>query len=85
MLARDFLNGFHINVGDKLGTNDSAKTKGHPSNGISPGRLAAYQILKRVEEEGAYASILLATWDELPERDRALCYELTMGSFCGDS
>ncbi|HZE72777.1 MAG TPA: 16S rRNA (cytosine(967)-C(5))-methyltransferase RsmB [Pyrinomonadaceae bacterium] len=58
---------------------DSAKTKGHPSNGISPGRLAAYQILKRVEEEGAYASILLATWDELPERDRALCYELTMG------
>ncbi|HEY6121638.1 MAG TPA: 16S rRNA (cytosine(967)-C(5))-methyltransferase RsmB [Pyrinomonadaceae bacterium] len=48
-------------------------------SGISPARLAAYQILKRVEEDGAYASVLLAVEDDLSERDRSLTYELTMG------
>ena len=46
----------------------------------SDARLAAFHILRRVEEEGAYSSILLArTTDELNAPDRALCYELVLG------
>ena len=49
------------------------------SNPVSPARLAAFQILQRVED-GAYASILLAQKEpELTPRDRALCHELVMG------
>ena len=49
------------------------------SNPVSPARLAAFQILQRVED-GAYASILLAQKEpELAPRDRALCHELVMG------
>jgi 16S rRNA (cytosine967-C5)-methyltransferase len=41
--------------------------------------MAAFEILRRVEE-GAYASILLASKeDELKPPDRALCHELVMG------
>jgi 16S rRNA (cytosine967-C5)-methyltransferase len=53
---------------------DLAKT-----NTVSPARLAAFEILLRVED-GAYASILLAQKEqELDHRDRALCHELVMG------
>jgi 16S rRNA (cytosine967-C5)-methyltransferase len=46
---------------------------------ISPARLAAVEILLRVEE-GAYASVLLATREsELSPLDRSLCHELVMG------
>ncbi len=46
----------------------------------SPARRAALQILKRVEEEEAFASSLLASWSErLREDDRALCHELVLG------
>ena len=49
------------------------------SNSISPARLAAFEILRRVEE-GAYASVLLASREEgLGPLDRALCHELVMG------
>ena len=49
------------------------------SNSVTPARLAAFEILLRVEE-GAYASILLASReDELNDSDRALCHELVMG------
>jgi 16S rRNA (cytosine967-C5)-methyltransferase len=49
------------------------------TNPVSPARLAAFEILLRVED-GAYASILLAQKeDELDYRDRALCHELVMG------
>jgi len=49
------------------------------SNPVSPARLAAFEILQRVED-GAYASILLAQKEpELEPRDRALCHELVMG------
>src|SRR5690348_10864081 len=58
---------------NKSSKNDPART------GISPARFAAYQILRRVENEGAYASVLLAAQDHLSDRDRALTYELTMG------
>jgi 16S rRNA (cytosine967-C5)-methyltransferase len=49
------------------------------SNSVTPARLAAFEILLRVEE-GAYASILLASREEdLNTSDRALCHELVMG------
>ena len=48
-------------------------------NSVSPARLAAFEILLRVEE-GAYATVLLASKEEeLNARDRALCHELVMG------
>jgi 16S rRNA (cytosine967-C5)-methyltransferase len=48
---------------------------------ISPARRAAFDILRRVEVTGAYASVLLA---ELPasgmlREDRALAHEITLG------
>jgi len=49
------------------------------SNSVSPARLAAFEILRRVAE-GAYASVLLASRAErLEPADRALCHELVMG------
>ncbi len=49
------------------------------SKSISPARLAAYEILRRVEE-GAYASVLLtAGAKELEPLDRGLAHELVMG------
>lgn len=49
------------------------------SNSVSPARLAAFEILSRVEA-GAYASVLLASREaELKPVDRALCHELVMG------
>ena len=49
------------------------------SNSISPARLAAFEILRRVEE-GSYASVLLAAKEpELAQLDRSLCHELVMG------
>jgi 16S rRNA (cytosine967-C5)-methyltransferase len=47
---------------------------------LSPARRAAFEILRRVEDEHAYASPLLATIDkDLGGADRALCYELVLG------
>jgi 16S rRNA (cytosine967-C5)-methyltransferase len=47
---------------------------------ISPARRAAFEILRRVAEESAYASSLLATTDErLRGDDRGLCHELVLG------
>ncbi|MEK6281644.1 MAG: 16S rRNA (cytosine(967)-C(5))-methyltransferase RsmB [Acidobacteriota bacterium] len=49
------------------------------SSSVSPARLAAFEILLRVEE-GAYASVLLtAREDQLNNLDRGLCHELVMG------
>ncbi len=49
------------------------------SNSVSPARLAAFEVLRRVQE-GAYASAVLATIEnELKPADRALCHELVMG------
>jgi 16S rRNA (cytosine967-C5)-methyltransferase len=60
---------------NKLATKSSPK----PRNQVSPARLAAFEILRRVAE-GGYASVLLAARaEELEARDRALCYELVMG------
>ena len=49
------------------------------SSPVSAARLAAFEILLRVEE-GAYASILLASREQkLSPPDRSLCHELVMG------
>jgi len=49
------------------------------SNSVSPARLAAFEILRRVEA-GAYASVLLAARAaELTPLDRALSHELVLG------
>src|SRR5215211_2532489 len=47
---------------------------------LSPARRAAFEVLRRVEEEGAFAAPLLANLPGgLSAEDRALCYELTLG------
>jgi 16S rRNA (cytosine967-C5)-methyltransferase len=47
---------------------------------ISPARRAAFEILRRVEEELGYSSALLANSDnDLNAQDRALCHELVLG------
>lgn len=47
----------------------------------SPARRAAFDILRRVETEGAYASVLIASMPDtsLSREDRALAHELTLG------
>src|SRR5918998_5975865 len=47
---------------------------------VSPARRAAFEVLRRVEEEGAFAAPLLASLPEgLSPEDRGLAYELTLG------
>src|SRR5216684_6375837 len=47
---------------------------------VSPARLVAFDILRRVEEESAFASVLLAAKEDgLQPNDRSLCHELVMG------
>ncbi len=49
------------------------------AKGISPARLAAFQILQQVEG-GGYSSVLLAAEEpRLQAVDRALCHELVLG------
>src|SRR3989440_11182683 len=47
---------------------------------VSPARRAAFEILRRVDEEAAYSSALLARADDdLNEKDRTLSHELVLG------
>jgi 16S rRNA (cytosine967-C5)-methyltransferase len=47
---------------------------------VSPARKAAFEILRRVESEGAFASTLLANlFEEMRADDRALAHELVLG------
>jgi hypothetical protein len=49
-------------------------------NNISPARIAAYEILRKIETEQAFSSILLPQYEEnLPVKDRALCHQITLG------
>ena len=58
----------------------NTKQKAAANISISPARLNAFEILRRVEEGGAYASVLLATKAaQLEPSDRALAHELVMG------
>jgi 16S rRNA (cytosine967-C5)-methyltransferase len=54
-------------------------TNGKNKVTISPARRAAFDILRRVETEGSYASVLLAAINNLSREDRALAQELTLG------
>lgn len=60
------------------GSRNAAKS-GNGHHKVSPARRTAFEILRRVEDEGAFASVLLATDDEMRADDRALCYELVLG------
>ena len=47
---------------------------------ISPARIAAFEILNKIEKEKAFSSALLPLYEEnLESKDRALCHELTLG------
>jgi 16S rRNA (cytosine967-C5)-methyltransferase len=47
---------------------------------VAPARRSAFEILRRVETESAYASVLLSALDsKMREDDRALCHELVLG------
>ena len=47
---------------------------------VSPARAAAYEILRKIEAEKAFSSVLLPLYEEkLGAKDRALCHELTLG------
>jgi 16S rRNA (cytosine967-C5)-methyltransferase len=47
---------------------------------VSHARRAAFEVLRRVEDDGAFAAPLLAGLpEELSAEDRSLCYELTLG------
>jgi 16S rRNA (cytosine967-C5)-methyltransferase len=47
---------------------------------VSAARRSAFEILRRVETESAFASVLLAKLNaEMREEDRALCHELVLG------
>ena len=67
----------------KTGERTMERTKRGAKDGrtVSPARQAAFEILRRVEEESAYAAPLLAASDErMRADDRALCYELVLGT-----
>jgi len=47
---------------------------------ISPARLAAFDVLHRIEKDRAFSSVLLPIYEEnLNPPDRALCHELVLG------
>ena len=48
---------------------------------ISPARVAAFEILLKIESERAFSSVLLPFYEEkLQPKDRALCHALTLGT-----
>jgi 16S rRNA (cytosine967-C5)-methyltransferase len=55
------------------------KTK-NQNRTVSPARLAAFEVLARVEREKAFSSALLPIYEEnLAPNDRALCHQLALG------
>jgi 16S rRNA (cytosine967-C5)-methyltransferase len=54
--------------------------RGEAGRAVSRARRVAFEVLRRVEDEGAFAAPLLAGLpEELSSEDRSLCYELTLG------
>lgn len=48
---------------------------------VSPARLAAFNVLLRIETERSFSSVLLPSYEaELSVVDRALCHELVLGT-----
>ena len=55
------------------------KSKNQNRN-VSPARLAAFEILQKIEKDKAFSSALLPVYEEkLQSKDRALCHTLTLG------
>ena len=71
MAAREFINGYHPAAGERLGL----------TMAVSPARLAAFNILLRVDREAAYAVELFHSGllDQLSPVDRNLTTEIVMG------
>ncbi len=47
---------------------------------VSPARLAAFEILQKIERERAFSSALLPVYEEkLAPKDKSLCHALTLG------
>src|SRR5688500_3255224 len=47
---------------------------------ISPSRVAAIEILQRIENDRSFSSVLLPIYEEnLSEPDRGLCHQLVLG------
>ena len=47
---------------------------------ISPARVAAFEVLHRIETERSFSSVLLPAYESrLSEADRGLCHEITLG------
>jgi len=47
---------------------------------ISPARIAAFEVLLRIERDRGYSSVLLPQFEsKLADKDRALCHELVLG------
>ncbi|HEX8633292.1 MAG TPA: 16S rRNA (cytosine(967)-C(5))-methyltransferase RsmB [Pyrinomonadaceae bacterium] len=70
-----------IRVVKKKGGRGAAQREGSAARRVSASRRAAAEILRRVEDEGAFAAVLLASvGEELRADDRALCYELVLGT-----
>lgn len=62
------------------GKSSGRTARGRNAKTVSPARSAAEMILRRVEEDGAFASVLLAAGDDgMRADDRALCYEMVLG------
>ncbi|MEJ7701000.1 MAG: 16S rRNA (cytosine(967)-C(5))-methyltransferase RsmB [Pyrinomonadaceae bacterium] len=48
---------------------------------VSPARIAVFEILKKIETEKSFSSVLLPVYEEtLQTKDRSLCHELTLGT-----
>ena len=89
MSAREFINGYRPRAGERFGEppSQAEDAVGDGLTGsrvmpISAARLAAFEILLRVQEQGAYASELLHSGRlaSLSAADRGLCTELVMGT-----
>ncbi len=49
-------------------------------NKVSPARLAAFEILQKIERQRAFSSALLPIYEEkLLSKDKSLCHQLTLG------
>lgn len=47
---------------------------------ISPARIAAYEILLRIDRDRSYSSVLLPLYESgLSEKDRSLCHQIVLG------
>lgn len=56
------------------------QSKSAAKSKISPARIAAFEILSKIESEKSFSSILLPIYEEnLDHKDRSLCHVVTLG------